>query len=126
MQERSIRFPADVAYVASIRDFAAQTADDFGSEVDRSDLALIVSELAANAAEHQTGEAELVVRVHGDGCLDIEVIDSDPTIPAPMHSAPLDPDGHRGLHLVSVISHSWGVIPEAGGKRVWARLAPLS
>ena len=63
MQERSIRFPADVAYVASIRDFAAQTADDFGSGVDRTDLALIVSELAANAAEHQTGEAELVVRV---------------------------------------------------------------
>lgn len=125
MQQRSMRFPADITYVASVRDFAARAADELGSGVDRDDLALIVGELAANAAEHQHGEAELVVRVHADGCLDIEVVDGDATIPAPMHSAPLDPDGHRGLHLVSVISHSWGVIPEGGGKRVWARLAPV-
>ena len=39
-------------------------------------------------------------------------------------SAPDDPVGHRGLRLVSALSHSWGVTPEGGGKRVWARLAP--
>ena len=122
--QRSMRFPADLAYVASARDFAAVTADDLGATVDRGDLALIVGELAANAAEHQHGEAELVVRVHPDGGVDIELVDPDPTIPAPMQSEPDDPDGHRGLFLVSVISHSWGVLPEGPGKRVWARLAP--
>lgn len=123
--QRSMRFPADLAYVASARDFAATTADDLGATVDRDDLALIVGELAANAAEHQPGEAELVVRVLPDGGVDVEIADGDPTIPAPLASEPDDPDGHRGLHLVSVISHSWGVQPEAGGKRIWARLSPV-
>jgi len=119
-----MRFPADVAYVASARDFAAQAADELGSAVNRDDLALIVGELTANAAEHQNGEAELVVRVHPDGCTEIEVVDPDPTIPSPIESAPWDLEGHRGLHLVSVISHSWGITPEGTGKRIWARLSP--
>ncbi len=122
--QRSMRFPADLAYVASVRDFAAEAADDLGATVDRNDLALIVGELAANAAEHQPGEAELVVRVLPDGGVDIELADPDPTIPRPVDSAPDDPDGHRGLHLVNVISHSWGVQPEGTGKRIWARLSP--
>ena len=96
--QRSMRFPADLAYVASVRDVAAEAADDLRATVDRNDLALIVGELAANAAEHQPGEA--------------------------VDSAPDDPDGHRGLHLVNVISHSWGVQPEGTGKRIWARLSP--
>ena len=87
-------------------------------------LALIVGELTANAAEHQTGEAELVVRVHPDGRTDVEVVDSDPTIPTSIESAPWDLEGHRGLHLVSVISNSWGVTPEGTGKRIWACLVP--
>ena len=124
VQQRSMRFPADIAHIASVRDFAAQAADDLGSNVDRDDLALVVGELAANAAVHQSGEAELVVRVHPDGRIDIEVADEDPTIPAPIDSAPWDLEGHRGLHLVSVVSHSWGVTPEGTGKRIWARLAP--
>ncbi len=124
MQQRSMRFPADIAHVASVRDFAAQAADDLGSTVDRADLALVVGELAANAAVHQGGDAELVVRVHHDGCIDIEVVDEDPTIPTPIDSAPWDLEGHRGLHLVSVVSSAWGVTPDGTGKRIWARLVP--
>ena len=119
-----MRFPADVAHVASLRDFAALAADEFGARVDRDDLALIVGELVANAAEHQGEDAEILVRVHADGSMDVEVVDRDGTIPAPIHSEASDPDGHRGLYLVSVMSHSWGIIPEGTGKRVWARLAP--
>jgi anti-sigma regulatory factor (Ser/Thr protein kinase) len=118
-----MRFPADVAHVASARDFAAQAADELGSPVDRHDLALIVGELVANAAEHQAGEAELVVRVHPSGDLEVEVADHDPTIPVAVESAPWDLEGHRGLHLVGAISHSWGVQREGDGKRIWARLA---
>ena len=124
--QRSMRFPADLTYVAAARDFAAETADALGATVDRDDLALIVGELAANAAEHQTGEAELVVRVLPDGGVDVEVADPDPTVPVPIDSAPDDPDGHRGLHLVSMISHSWGVRLEGPGKRIWARLSPAT
>ncbi|MCU1372071.1 MAG: regulator [Ilumatobacteraceae bacterium] len=123
-EERSLRFAADVVHLASVRDFATQAADELGSQVDRHALALIVGELAANAAVHQAGEAELVVRVHADGTVDVEVVDDDPTIPAPIVSDPMDPDGHRGLQLVQDISTSWGVHPEGTGKRIWARLAP--
>ncbi|HWJ61256.1 MAG TPA: ATP-binding protein [Acidimicrobiales bacterium] len=119
-----MRFPADLARIASVRDFAAETADDLGATVDRDDLALIVGELAANAAEHQAGEALLLLRVHADGGVDVEVTDADPTIPRAIDSAPDDPQGHRGLRLVSAISHSWGVSPEGTGKRIWARLSP--
>jgi anti-sigma regulatory factor (Ser/Thr protein kinase) len=118
-----MRFPADVTHVASARDFAARTADELGSTVDRDDLALVVSELVANAAEHQANEAELVVRVHPNGDIDVEVLDHDPTIPQAIESAPWDLEGHRGLHHVGAISPTWGVRPEADGKRVWARLS---
>lgn len=126
MQQRSMRFPADIDHVASVRDFAAQAADDLGALVDRHDLTLIVGELAANAAEHQTGDAELVLRVHEDGSTDVEVVDPDPTLPAAIESAPWDLEGHRGLFLVGALSDSWGVTPEAEGKRIWARLVPAS
>lgn len=119
-----MRFPADLNHLASVRDFAADAARDLGATVDPDDLALIVGELAANAARHQEGEIELVIRVHADGSADIEVVDGDPTIPEPVLSEPSDPAGHRGLHLVSAISHSWGVSPEGDGKRIWARLSP--
>lgn len=123
-EQRTVRFPADAAHLASVRDFALATVDELGSDVDRDELALLVGELAANAATHQHQEAELLVRVHPDGVVDIEVLDGDPTIPAPVDGEPWDPDGHRGLQLVRAISHSWGVRPEGPGKRVWARLAP--
>jgi anti-sigma regulatory factor (Ser/Thr protein kinase) len=119
-----MRFPADVLHVASARHFAVHVADEFGATVDRDDLALIVGELAANAAEHQTGEAELVIRVHPDGGVDVEVTDQSPDIPAAMERAPSGSASYRGLAVVSAISHSWGVVPEGSGKRVWARLAP--
>lgn len=119
-----MRFPADVAYVASVRDFAAATVDDLGGCVRHDDLALIVGELAANAAVHQAGDAEILIRVRSDGGVDVEVVDGDPTIPEAVTSDPTDIDGHRGLRLVSTISHSWGVTPEGPGKRIWARLSP--
>ena len=124
MNERSMRFPADVSHLASVRDFAAHAADDLGSSVSRDDLALVVGELAANAAVHQHGEAWLVLRVDDQGGLDVEVHDLDGHLPSAIESTPWDSEGHRGLHLVSVISQAWGVEPEDGGKRVWAHLGP--
>ena len=41
-------------------------------------------------------------------------------------AAAFDLEGHRGLFLVGALSQSWGVTPEAEGKRIWARLVPAS
>ena len=59
-----------------------------------------------------------------DGGVDVEVTDQSPDIPAAMERAPSGSASYRGLAVVSAISHSWGVVPEGSGKRVWARLAP--
>jgi anti-sigma regulatory factor (Ser/Thr protein kinase) len=119
-----MRLPLDVASLASARDFAVRAAAELGARVDADDLAVVVGELAANAILHQGGEAELLVRVHPDGCVDVEVFDEDPTLPHAIDGGPYDLDGHRGLHLVQAMSDSWGATPEGHGKRVWARLAP--
>lgn len=124
MKERSMHLPADVAHLAAARDFALRAARDLGATVDADDLVLIVGELAANAVVHQDGDAELVVRVHPDGRVDIEVADDDPTLPDAIVSGAFDPDGHRGLQLVQAMSDSWGVTPQGDGKLVWAHLAP--
>ena len=119
---RSLRFPADVAHLASIRDFARDAADELGVEVDANDLAVVVGELAANAAVHQRGAAEITVTVVDEG-LQVEVRDEDSFVPDVVHGDAWDTDGHRGLFLVDALSRVWGVEPLERGKRVWAVLA---
>lgn len=119
---RSLRFPADVAHLAAIRDFADDAARSLGVEVDANDLAVVVGELAANAAVHQRSEAEITLSVV-DGGLQVEVRDDDPFVPDVVHGEAWDTDGHRGLFLVDALSRAWGVEPLERGKRVWAVLA---
>lgn len=124
MDVRSMRFSADVRVLASVRDFAARSADELGSLVDRNDLAVVVGELAANATVHQHGDSELVLTARADGGLEVELIDPDASMPAQHHSVPWDAEGHRGLLLVEVLSEAWGVEPLPQGKRVWATMGP--
>lgn len=123
---RSMRFPAETAVLATVRDFAGQVAQELGSRIDPDVLAVVVGELTANAAVHQGGEAELVVTPQPDGGLVVAVQDPDPIIPHVIEGAPWDVTGHRGLQLVEAMSAAWGVDPLADGKRVWAQLLPLS
>lgn len=120
-QNRSLRFPADVAHLASIRDFAERAARELEVPVDRDDLLVVVGELAANATIHQGGDAEITLAALPEGLL-VEVRDHDPFIPDIVHGEAWDTDGHRGLFLVDALSHAWGVEPVDGGKRVWAVL----
>jgi anti-sigma regulatory factor (Ser/Thr protein kinase) len=121
---RSLRFPAEVAHLASVRDFAVSAAAELGVELDRNDLTVVVGELAANAAVHQEGEAEITLARTPEGSLQIEVFDQDPFVPEVVEGDAWDVDGHRGLFLVDALSESWGVEPVEGGKRVWAVLVP--
>jgi anti-sigma regulatory factor (Ser/Thr protein kinase) len=121
---RSLRFPAEVAHLASVRDFAVAAATELGVALDRNDLTVVVGELAANAAVHQEGEAEITLARTPEGSLQIEVFDQDPFVPEVVEGDAWDVDGHRGLFLVDALSESWGVEPVEGGKRVWAVLVP--
>lgn len=124
--QRSIRFAADVALLASIRDFAVAAAEDLRTTVDHADLAVIVGELAANAAIHQDHEAELTLRRQDDGGLLVEVRDGDPAQPRMVEGEVDGMRGHRGMFLVDVLSEAWGVEPSPTGKLVWALVPPAS
>lgn len=123
-QSRTMRFSADVRHLASVRDFAVAAAEDLGVAVDRDDLAVVVGELAANAAVHQESEAAITLSVVADAALRVEVEDHDPHVPAVVNGEPWDVEGHRGLFLVEALSAEWGVEPLQQGKRIWAVLPP--
>jgi anti-sigma regulatory factor (Ser/Thr protein kinase) len=122
---RSLRFAPDAAVLVGIRRFAADAAHDLGCSVDRDDLLLLVGELAANAALHQRGEAEITISRTHEGGVRIEVFDTDPCVPKVVRHQPWDAEGHRGLFLVEAISEDWGVEERTDGKVVWARIPPV-
>ena len=85
---------------------------------------LVVSELLSNAALHADGPVDLVLRVHGQAVLRIEVADASDVVPAPRPAGrTLVPGGH-GLRIVDQISAAWGVVPRAEGKTVWSEIHP--
>jgi anti-sigma regulatory factor (Ser/Thr protein kinase) len=122
---RTLRFAPDPAILAAVRRFAVDAAVELGCSVDHDDLLLVTGELAANAAVHQQGDAEITLSRTGDGGVHIAVFDPDPVIPEVVRHQPWDADGHRGLFLVEAVSESWGVDRRAEGKVVWARLAAI-
>ena len=120
---RTMPFPPDLGHLAAIRRFVLTAADDLGARVDRNDLALIASELAANAALHANSPAEVRVEVTDDGEVLLEVRDGSPVLPRVVVGEPWDATGHRGMVLVEALSLSWGAETSEAGKRVWAHLA---
>lgn len=121
-QVRSMRFPADVARLADVRDFVVALVGEIQAAVDVDVVKVLVGELAANATVHQSGEAELCVEALADGGLVLSVTDGDPALPRLYNGEPWDVEGHRGMKLVDALSDRWGVEPVGTGKRVWARL----
>jgi anti-sigma regulatory factor (Ser/Thr protein kinase) len=90
------------------------------------DAKLLVSELVTNALIHAGTVVHLQVELRDDA-LRVSVADEG----SPGGDVPTDgelPDvrlsvGGRGLAIVSVLAHRWGVEPLPGGKRVWFELA---
>ncbi|MEV5481547.1 MULTISPECIES: ATP-binding protein [Streptomyces] len=78
-------------------------------------IVLAVSELVTNAVEHGKGGVGLRVR-YPDNELRIEVTDGNPT-PAKMRRAADNDASGRGLLLVTVLAHEWGV--SDGGTTTW-------
>jgi len=83
---------------------------------------LVASELATNALVHaQT--AFTVTLSQPDGVVLLAVRDSSEALPVPGAARVMDTHG-RGLEIVNLISHGWGMDPDEGGhKAVWASFA---
>ena len=88
----------------------------------RSDVLLVVSELATNAVMHAHSEFVVVIREAPD-VLGIAVADDDTHIPETKTPSPKQVGG-RGMRIVQTVARLSGVARVPGdGKVVWARLA---
>jgi len=83
-------------------------------------IRLITSELSTNAVQHARTAFTLTLK----GLDDVVVVTVEdrvsvsPDVPAPPH---VMDTGGRGLAIVEVLSHEWGVITDSpGSKTVWA------
>ena len=86
------------------------------------DLALIVTELVANAVRHAGTAITVRLSRLGDG-VRVEVADGS-TRPLRPRLASLADEGGRGLLLVDALSTRYGVEAERAGKLVWVELLP--
>ncbi|WP_371502858.1 ATP-binding protein [Kitasatospora sp. NBC_00374] len=91
-----------------------------GSPLDE-DVVLVVSELVANAMMHAGAVRELHLLWLDRRTVRIEVTDTSRTAPSPMQPRRGRPGGH-GLVIVRTLCRSWGTVPRAAGKTVWAEL----
>ena len=129
-QRRDIALPATPISCRMAREFVVSVIG--GAEDPR--VALVVTELVANAVVH--GHAEPHLWVGWDGqTVDVEVEDDGPGRPVLQSPDPLTPSG-RGLALVDRIADAWGVEDSSGSdadgdgrqdeadhhKVVWARI----
>lgn len=124
MADSSLPFEPDTSALSEVRHFAVSRARELGATVDLGALEVVVGELAANAAIHQSGSARLDIELRQDGALEISVFDSSVAQPRLIQEDPWTAGGHRGVQLVAALSGEWGVENSPDGKRVWARLDP--
>lgn len=87
---------------------------------------LVVSEVVTNAVLHAGTEVDLVV-IADELTVRVEVTDGSPQLPSSRSQVGLAHTGlantGRGLHLLEVLAHRWGVIVEPPGKTVWFELS---
>jgi anti-sigma regulatory factor (Ser/Thr protein kinase) len=106
-----------------VRAWLADARPELAAVID--DLELTASELAANAAEHGTPPAFLVLAAERQGgliTLTVTVCDAGPWLAVPCPGEPLDDERHRGLVLIAALARKWGVRESADGKDVWCEL----
>ncbi|MCW2601720.1 MAG: hypothetical protein JWM02_3549 [Frankiales bacterium] len=113
-------FPPQPSSASAARDLVVSVCHDWHLEGLTDDLALVVTELVANAIRH--AGTEMVLRLAPiAGGVRLEVHDGSTRPLRPRPAAPSD-EGGRGLLLVDALSTRYGVEGEPKGKRVWAEL----
>lgn len=122
MSRRARDFPRDVVSVAAARRFANETLADLPRELVQA-VELMVSELATNSIRHANSSFRVEIERRPD-LVRVEVSDSAGDVMPTMRSpGPEEPTG-RGLRIVSLFSHSWGITQSGGAdKSVWFTVA---
>ncbi|MER7517083.1 SpoIIE family protein phosphatase [Streptomyces sp. NPDC126499] len=115
---------AEPERIAAAREQVRQLLHDW-SDADQVDSAvLMVSEMVTNVLVHTDGDALLVAEV---ACLQdtrrlrVEVADTSDDLPHKRHPGEMASSG-RGLLLMEMLAHTWGVDPRGDGKAIWFEL----
>lgn len=123
---RTIRAPWRGSSVPRLRQ--AVVADLIAREVDDEvvdEVAIVVSELVANALMHANPLHDNTVRIHWterNGVVEVEVTDGGgDSTPKALPQAVFATSG-RGLRIVRSLAHEWGVSEKKGAVTVWAAL----
>ncbi len=123
---RTIRAPWRGGSIPRLRQ--AVTLDLIARKVDDEvidEVAIVVSELVANALQHACPLHDNTVRIHWterNGVVEVDVTDGGgDTAPKALPQAVFATSG-RGLRIVRSLAHEWGVSEKKGAVTVWASL----
>ncbi|GAA3201450.1 SpoIIE family protein phosphatase [Streptomyces virens] len=115
---------AEPERIASARQQLRELLHDWSSADQVDSAVLLLSEVLTNVLVHTDADALLLAEVTdgGDGRrMRIEVTDSGDDLPHVRRPGELASSG-RGLLMVELLSHSWGVAPRGEGKSIWFEL----
>lgn len=122
VEQVAITVTADTESISVARHFVMSAVRFLGIGVDVDVVALLTSELTANAVDLGAGEVVVTVRCIDDR-LRVEVRDFGYGMPQVLHPAAFDQGGGRGLMIVDQMADDWGVDQFLPGKIVWFELA---
>lgn len=118
--DTAIELPASLSSGREARRFLGGVLRRWGVSDLLDDAQLLTSELVNNAVVHAASAVTVRLRFQ-DPCLRVEVADAGLGALHRPFSGPDDTSG-RGLHLVEVLSTSWGTSSGHAGKVVWFEL----
>jgi anti-sigma regulatory factor (Ser/Thr protein kinase) len=115
---------AEPERVAAARQQLRELLHDWSSPDQVDSAVLLLSELLTNVLVHTDADALLLAEVRGEPGerrMRIEVTDSSDDLPHKRRPGELASSG-RGLVLIELLAHAWGVDPRGEGKSIWFEL----
>ncbi|MEU9337797.1 SpoIIE family protein phosphatase [Streptomyces sp. NPDC048290] len=115
---------AEPERIAVARQQLRELLHDWSSADQVDSTVLLVSEMLTNVLVHTDTDALLVAEISGEpGArrLRVEVTDAGEDLPHKRRPGELASSG-RGLVLIELLAHAWGVDPRGEGKSIWFEL----
>lgn len=103
--------------VAQVRDWVTQTLSREGLDELAETAELLASEVVTNAIVHASTEIELETRWETER-VRVTVSDADLHLPS-VAALDVEATSGRGMHMVDLLAHDWGVYMQPKGKTVW-------
>ncbi|WP_019888043.1 SpoIIE family protein phosphatase [Streptomyces purpureus] len=115
---------AEPERIAAARQHVRELLHDWTDQEQIDAAVLMVSEMVTNVLVHTDGDALLVAEAtgeHGTRRLRVEVADASDELPHRRRPSEMASSG-RGLLLMEMLAHAWGVDPRGEGKSIWFEL----